>query len=630
MEVKEVFNCESLIDFNEIIKILDSNCDKKIICFGAGTAASILQRKIFNNYSIECYLDNNENNWGKTIGTIPICNPERILEYPKGSFLILIISKATLKISEQLKSYNLREKIDFVNIYDKFIPYFRMQKFADSADQFEKFINRTPDNYFKDVPLSANQGKIGVCCIASIADWCTWYPIVLYMILKKRGYNVELIVDCLEGFYDITLYDKHTEIVQKYIDYILQLLKDYIPDMNVKYVSAAEPVSLQECDYKEVDRLTELNVVWHEAQLDQLYGISNEKRYILFRSLLIKDMKVIKGFFYDNKYEVICLTTGLHRTWGLYTYLGHKSNIRVSTYDGYTYGDDWTFFSTDYCCLHSYDVRKVIEKNMLSECRQNILEYAQKVFESRIHSDNSIDRTAWQTVENNTLQKDYDIIMPLNLPWDGPALGLNRCFETFGDWVMETVRYVYENTNATLLIREHPCTRVNQDYYNASWKKQVMELVGDSDRIYYCSWDEDLNIYRCFEKAKIVIPYSSTSGIEAAVLGCEVITHTDCYYDTLEFVNRANNKMEYFQLIEEGLNGNLQSSEANRETALLAFAYVMNDGIETGFREQITEWIEWDIDKVQNMKGVDEIVNVVAENIPATYQNILRTIGNGQ
>ena len=52
MEVEEVFNCESLIDFNEIIKILNSNCDKKIICFGAGTAASILQRKIFNNYLV--------------------------------------------------------------------------------------------------------------------------------------------------------------------------------------------------------------------------------------------------------------------------------------------------------------------------------------------------------------------------------------------------------------------------------------------------------------------------------------------------------------------------------------------------------------------------------------------------
>lgn len=628
MSIEDVFDCETLVDFNAIIEILEQNKNKKIVCFGAGTAAQILQRKVFCNYSIDCYLDNNSQNWGKKIGNVPICNPQKVLEYESGSFLILIISKATLKIGEQLKNYNLVEEQDFINLYDKFIPYFRAKKFADSAVKFAKFIEKTPDDYFKDIVPVANKTKIGICCIASMADWCTWYPIAIYMILKKRGYNVELIIDCLKGFYDITLFDKHTEIVRKYIDYIIVILKQYIPDLIIKYVDESESMLLVENDYEEVERLTELNVVWHEAQLDQLYGISNEKRYLLFKELLTDDMKVIKGFLSKNTYDVICLTTGLHRTWGLYTYLGHQNNIRVSSYDGYSYGEDWTFFSTDYCCLHSYDIRKVFEQKLLLKLRQEILNYAKKVFYNRIHNDKSSDRTAWQTVEHNSLEQDYDIIMPLNLPWDGPALGLNRCFASFGDWVLETVRYVYENTNATLLIREHPCTRVNQDYYNASWKNQVNEIVGNSNRVFYCSWKEDLNIYRCFEKARIVLPYSSTSGIEAALLGCEVITHTDCYYDTLSFANRVLDKNEYFHLIDTGLEGRLNNSQKNKEDALLAFIYAMNDGVETAFREQITQWIDWDINQVNHMNGINEIVNIIAENVPAVYQNIKRIIQN--
>ena len=61
---------------------------------------------------------------------------------------------------------------------------------------------------------------------------------------------------------------------------------------------------------------------------------------------------------------------------------------------------------------------------------------------------------------------------------------------------------------------------------------------------------------------------------------------------------------------------------------MLAFIYAMNDGVETAFREQITQWIDWDINQVNHMNGINEIVNIIAENVPAVYQNIKRIIQN--
>jgi hypothetical protein len=123
-----------------------------------------------------------------------------------------------------------------------------------------------------------------------------------------------------------------------------------------------------------------------------------------------------------------------------------------------------------------------------------------------------------------------------------------------------------------------------------------------------------------------VLPYSSTTGIEGVLLGCELITHTECCYDTMLFANRAADKTEYFQMINEGLVGQLHKSQQYRDDAFIAFMCILNDRVVTAFREQITQWLGSDIVQVNCMEGVEQIIDIIAENIPAVYQNIRRIL----
>lgn len=624
--IDDVYNLETLISEDQFVyinQIISNNNDKKFVCFGAGTATTFFIKKFSLQDKISFIVDNNVTQCKKNIFNIKVVPPTILKK--QSNYFIFILSRFNVKIKEQLISYGLVGSIDFIDIYDILKKYFRVKKFKENAQLYEKFLLSIPKKYFKNIEIK-DQKKIGIVCIASILGSCSWYSLTLALMLIKKGYNVTLIIDTLKGFYDITLFEGHTKIISCYIAHMIEIIKTYIPDLDVKYINNYEKAILTKEDKKEIQRLTELNVIWHNA-MPEFRNFQTQKQIpVTFSKILSEDMEIIKGFFLNNKFDIICVPTALHRTFGLYMWEGIRHNIRVANYDGY---NDWgeTVIGTDYPSSHFYDIRKIITKKMFSEDQiKKIIVYAKDIYNNRIYAVSDGKGHHFQLAKKGQNYDRYDVIMTMNVSWDAAALGLSRIFNSYDEWVIETVKYIIQETNLSVIVREHPICHRLQDYTNKNWKSEINELLVDSKRCKYCTADEKVNTYELMQHAKVVLPYSSTTGLEAVMLGIPIITHTKCYYDTLKVGYRAVDKEDYFALIKSVQNNSLSVSQENKNNAFICFACAMEQTVKSNFREELFSWMNESIENLLEKKDVQTILKVIADDIPVAYTKLLEKL----
>lgn len=612
-----IYDVEQYIDYDRIKEILDKNINKKIICFGGGTASEILTKNLLYQYDVEYYLDNNNELWNSNINNIPIKNPEILKDMKKGSFIVLILSKHVINISKQLTSYGLVENTDFFDIYEKFKKYFRIAKFDELTERFKNFIDTIPNEAFNNIKVKDNQ-KIGIVCISSTLDLETWYPFAQYLILKYKGYNVTLIIDNLKSFDDISYFDGSYIVTKKYCEYIINYIKNKFGELNISYIKENEKEDLDEKDIQEIKRLRDINIKWYSSRIDEMKGYSDTEREKIFYNILERNAKVLKYYFNNNKYDVINVFTALHKHRGLYMWEGLKHNIRVSSYDNGLY-------STNNPCSHLYDINKIIDGNWFTnEELYKIKEMAYKNFEERINGlDNNFQISKKETISSF---KDYDIVIPLNIEWDAAALGLDRIFNNYSEWLLETIDFIICNTNASVLIREHPAQIFYKDYIYKSYENIIKEKYPNNNRLYYCKSNENINTYKIIEKSKIVLPYSSFLGVESVLMNKLVISHTKAFFDNMNFIYSAKDKDDYFILIDNALNNKLELK--NKDTALLTYYYMINNRTSSDFREFLWSWLDRIFDELINDKDIIKLINVIANDIPLIYSNIKENLNN--
>lgn len=623
MEIKDIFDVNSLIRWEAIKGILDDNLDKKVYCFGGGTAAEILMSELLYKYNIEGFLDNNAAIWGKRIGGKTVCDPKILLEQEKGTFIVLILSRHYVVISKQLEEYHLIDKQDYFDIFSEFEKYFQVKRFALSAEKFMNFIENIPNDIFNSAK-EVKQKHIGIVCIATMVESQAWYPIAIFLLLKYLGYNATLIVDEMSSCDDIVYYDGYTRIAKLYIDYIIEKMRDRLGDLDICYVDAEGIADLDENDEKEISRLTEVAVKWQMSRPSEVMEETYTRK--AFKEIIARTMSIVKAFFDKHHFDAINVISAAHKHRGVYTWEGKRYGIPVSSYDGNS-AEGYTIFSADGPCSHGYDIVRVIKDGMLDrELINYIVENSKKNFEKRINSTKEIGGYNFQPIvklEKN--QQFYDIIMPLNINCDMAALGIDRVFQSEQEWIFETVDFILNSTDASVMVREHPAMidpgwggwRIH------SYREEFEQRYKNSSRVTFCRADQEINTYRMIEKAKLVLPYSSTVGVEAFLLGKPVITHTNVYYSELNFVFNAHSPREYFQYIIDGINNKLENKKEIEE-AYITYYGVMHALTKSCFTERKESWMELQIPQLLKEEGVQDIINVIAENVPPIYMNVKR------
>ena len=120
----------------------------------------------------------------------------------------------------------------------------------------------------------------------------------------------------------------------------------------------------------------------------------------------------------------------------------------------------------------------------------------------------------------------YDIFVPLNIRWDSAALGRQRAFPSVADWLDAVLTWVGTKPGVTICIRQHPRERLDFAKGSDNLAPLLQRHAALGERLRFVAADEPLNSYDLLRHARVVLPHTSTVGIEAALLGLPVILGT--------------------------------------------------------------------------------------------------------
>lgn len=619
-----IYDAEKHINLEKIRAILQENKNKKIICFGGGTAADILMEKVLCEYEVECFLDNNTALHGNKLHGIEIKSPDALKEYDKGSFVVLILSKHVNAISHQLSVMGLKDNEDYFDIYNKFIAYFRIKKYEKYALKFIDFIERIPDNTFDNIPLK-NDTSIGIVVLGEMIKNLSWYSIAQSIVLRYNGYASTLIIDTIRSFDSYIYFDGIEAVAKVYIDYVVQILQKKCPDIDVKYIDDYGTCDLDKDDILAAEKYAPIVVKWLDSRRDEVFIPEDENRIKEAEELIGCVISYIKAFLDNNKYDVLNVYTGIHRHRCAYAYLCKRLGIRFTSYDGDENLNGVTLYSADGISGEGFDVTRLIKENPFPRnIVERILKVSKEHFNKRFNSTVGDEGYNYQIVSFQESIDAYDVVIPFNIFWDSAALMGNELFSDEVEWLNQTLEYLMWETNCSVMLREHPAQNKIKEFLYCNYEEKLPIIKNYPERIRYVKAADKVNTYQYIQQCKLVLPHTSTMGVEAAMMGKNVILHSHVYYEDIEIAYKAKSKDDYFEKVKYYLENPELKICRNTDNAYLAYYYQMKRIFPTKFSECFIEWMEKTLEEVNLMQGVEEIVGVLGENITTIYSAINR------
>jgi len=290
---------------------------------------------------------------------------------------------------------------------------------------------------------------------------------------------------------------------------------------------------------------------------------------------LERDMKThvakVRGLLRQRQFDWLYLPGGVWAVSGVYANVAAEMGLSISTYDS---GPGSLFISHDGAAAHFCDIAKVVNEVLVETAndpaeRQRMSAAAQRKISIRMRGDD--DYRLQPVASSASVRHEWDIVVPLNLRWDSAALCRHRLFASVGDWLSQLLAWVEKHPTARMAIRQHPCEKLVNFRGTDDFSKLLEKFPGLGDRAIYISAQDEVNTYDLMAGAKVILPFTSRVGIEAAILGKPVILGTRCYYGSCGFTSNPETASEYFSNLADALAGRLSVSEEARERARVAY-----------------------------------------------------------
>lgn len=288
----------------------------------------------------------------------------------------------------------------------------------------------------------------------------------------------------------------------------------------------------------------------------------------------------ISSFFQRTNFDYLYLAGGIFSTTGLYLNLAKRFGVRVNTYDS---GQGVILTSTCGIAAQLSDLPiafQKIKEQPNDNLTNAIIKEAEKQLKLRRAGKDSFSTQV--KAEAAGPRFDPGCLILLNSPWDSAALGIHQVFNSYAEWLTDTIGHILANTRETVTIRQHPSERYPIVQSNDNYAELIEKKFGKTDRIKFVDAYSDVNTYQLMNEAKLIICFSSTAGIESVLFNKPVIVASRCYYSKLGFVQNPKSRDEYFQAI---------SSILENESRYIPDNAQMNDAYICYFLGQCCNWV---------------------------------------
>jgi hypothetical protein len=476
-----------------------------------------------------------------------------------------------------------------------------------SSTRFAQFLSRVSWKRLLPSDATHRRKRVAIAIGPYLFTPVPWFNSVLGILYLLRGWDVLLVFDDLL-FGDYAEFQFQCEVMKPVVD----SLALQFPVVRLSKLSDAK--TLGSTDLLQLERLARLNAIWRlqstepSAMLDKLAA-----EYFEFFS---SNLKKIRSAFEIAGADHWIVAHGIYGNSGLFAWEGKVRRVRVATYDA---DQGKMMVGTDDVAGYQTDISKIFESSAFSDndFRQKCIQHAE--FEKELRR-LGIDKERSQPLayRHDESARKFDIVMPLNIDYDSAALGKHRFFENSFEWTIETVRYVLENTNYSIAVRQHPGERFENVKRDLTL---IAERIGTHPRFHFFAADALVNSYQLIEGASVVLPMTSTIGVEAAMMGKRIILEASAYYSGLSFAESATSKLDYFEKISAAMQAspNLPRTIECVEEAQLCFFLVCVNQIPTDFNptpQGFKKWASKDLGELLIDLEIHDMIDSLENNIP--------------
>ena len=424
-------------------------------------------------------------------------------------------------------------------------------------------------------------GRVGVVVSPWVGTTVPWYAIMLGIGLAHRGREVILIWD------DSGFPERDVAGQQRSIAKVLDWVSHYLPVIRVSEHRGGDS---NPGEVELIDRMTQQNVTWilrgavpTQAESGVVEGI---------RQSLTASYPLIKGALSGADLDCLVAPGGVYGTSGLFLDEATARGWRVATFD--------TDRRIAQICVSGVaaqngDIPTAFHSlwDSGTKARQEAVEVAEAEFRDRCETR---DEYGFQVAKTGRTENATEncILIPLNVEWDTAALGRHAAFESTADWLVSTVTELLALDAGPVVVRQHPSERRELQRSRLDIASLLKSRFGDDPRLRFVAADDPISSYDLLRSARLVLPYVSTIGIEAAAMAKPVLISGRCYYSDLGFVWSTASRDEYFELLHRGLRGELPLLPGQVERAWLCYYLVaVSNRVSTDFTPHPEDFWTW-------------------------------------
>lgn len=299
----------------------------------------------------------------------------------------------------------------------------------------------------------------------------------------------------------------------------------------------------------------------------------------------------IESLLTQENFDWLLLPGGVWASSGIYARIASRLGIDYTSYDS---GPGELFVGKNGPAAHFPDIPPSLSAilDIPLEERTELVAEAEKSLRIRMAGQ---DEYRLQPKPAGTCgDEKCDVLVPLNYRADTAALCRQKIFESVREWIVALCEWAEQNPRIHLVIRQHPCERIPEFRGSDRWDLHLGRFSSLGERLRFVNAEDDINTYDLLAKAKVVLPFTSRVGIEAAMMRKPVLLGSHCYYSGCGFTLDAGSREEYFSLLGSALRG--ERNPDAEQAARAGLCYYLAErclSLRTCFTPQPQDYAQW-------------------------------------
>lgn len=480
---------------------------------------------------------------------------------------------------------------------------------------FSAFVARLQPDRLPPPPATARRAAV------VITPWCScpvpWFSLTVACLLRREGVRVSLVWNDICDMADPTTFERETQLIGAFLK--------HFRTFDVIRLSEQAPAPPGVEDRRFLATPANVNAIWqNRSSLPRQRVAALEES---MTALLSRSLPHIKGLFARHRFDFALVPGGLYGNSGLYIDVGQSQGVRMSTFDSNPGQLLLGLEGTAGCCT---DIPRCVREAgaLLGDRQEAARAIARRRLQDRMgatekfFTDPGFEGQPIQLLSAQDDRNSYsdDVVFPLNVDWDAAALGLHRFFRDDCEWLVDTIGYLLERTDARVAVRQHPGNRVVVDGA-VNLEQELHRHFGQHPRFRFIRARDPVNTYKLMAAARVVLPFSSTAGIEAAMLGKPLVLPSRAYYAEMAFVEGCHDKESYLQRVAALVRQPPAPDPAKVAAAELAYFFsAVCNLVPTAFTPHPQDFAVWSgqtLDTLAGDDGVKTAVRALVQDLPA-------------